>query len=56
MLASSVSAHPGHGESSSTHYFTEPAHAIPLLILGLVMAFLVSGWQKTRTTNARVKI
>ncbi|MDA9778325.1 hypothetical protein N9D38_07765 [Rubripirellula sp.] len=53
--ASLANAHPGHGEPGSKHYFSEPAHAIPLLILGVILTFLVSGLYKTKVANPRVK-
>ncbi|MEM1071142.1 MAG: hypothetical protein AAGI63_19710 [Planctomycetota bacterium] len=38
MVSSSAYAHPGHGDSDSSHYWTEPQHIVPLLILAVLFA------------------
>ncbi len=55
LAAPFAGAHPGHGEPGASHYVTDPAHVIPLMIIGTVLVFLAFGWHKTQSAGSKAK-
>ena len=47
-LVAPLSAHPGHGEHGAAHHLLAPEHALPIVFLFAMCAFVIVGLPKCR--------